>query len=269
MDYVETFSPMVNHSTIRLILAITTHFGWSILQLDVQIAFLHGSLIEEVYMKQPAGFLDSQYPTHVCKLNRSLYGLKQTPRAWFQCFSTHLEHLGFIASKADSFLFMYFHGSITIYLLIYVDDILVIGKSGSHITQLILDLGHQFFMKDLGPLHYFLGMEVVRTSTGLHLSQSKYILDLLTRMKMLDYKPLPTPAVGGRKLSSHDGDLLSDVSEYRSVVGALQYLTYTLPDIAFTVNQVCQFMHTPTTTHWAAVKWILRYLKSTSDHGLV
>ncbi|CAL8993966.1 unnamed protein product [Prunus brigantina] len=264
-----TFSPVVNHSTIRLILAIAVHFGWSIRQLDVQNAFLHGSLTEDVYMKQPVGFLDSQYPTHVCKLNRSLYGLKQAPRAWFQCFSTHLEHLGFVASKADSSLFMYFHGSITIYLLIYVDDILVTGNSESHITQLILDLGRQFSMKDLGPLHYFLGMEVVRTSTGLYLSQSKYILDLLTRTKMLDCKPLPTPAVGGRRLSLHDGDLLSDVSEYRSVVGALQYLTYTRPDIAFSVNQVCQFMHKPTTTHWAAVKRILRYLKSTSDHGLV
>ncbi|KAI5350022.1 hypothetical protein L3X38_002913 [Prunus dulcis] len=124
-------------------------------------------------------------------------------------------------------------------------------------------------MKDLGPLHYFLGMEAVWTSTGLHLSQSKYILDLLTRTKMLDCKPLPTPVVGGCRLSLHDGDALSDVSEYRSVIGALQYLTFTRPNIAFFVNQVCQFMHKPATTHWAVVERILCYLKSTSDDGLV
>ncbi|KAM1277315.1 hypothetical protein ACFX13_030432 [Malus domestica] len=269
LDYGETFSPVVTHSTIRLIIAMDVHFSWPIRQLDVQNAFLHGSISDEVYMKQPIGFVDPQYPTHVCKLRRSLYGLKQAPRAWFQCFSNHLEHLGFVASQADSSLFVYCHGLIRIYLLIYVDDILITGNNIQCINTLIKDMGSVFSMKDLGPLHYFLGMEVHRSSNGIHLSQSKYISDLLHRTNMVACKPVSTPAVSGKRLSLYDGEPLQDITKFRSVVGALQYLTFTRPDIAFSVNQVCQFMHQPTTTHWIAVKRILRYLKSTPDHGLV
>ncbi|KAM2975746.1 hypothetical protein FF1_001874 [Malus domestica] len=269
LDYSETFSPVVTHATIRLILAVALHYNWSIRQLDVQNAFLHGSLSEDVYMRQPQGFVDPHFPTHVCKLQRSLYGLKQAPRAWFQCFSNYLEELGFVASQADSSLFTYFDGTTIIYLLIYVDDILVTGNSSSQITKLIAQLGLMFSMKDLGPLHYFLGMEVTRTASGFHLAQDKYIKDLLKRTNMADCKPIHTPSSPGRRLFLHDGEPLSNATEFRSVVGALQYLLFTRPDIAFSVNQVCQFMHSPTTVHWAAVKRILCYLKGTHDHGLL
>ncbi|XP_062028867.1 uncharacterized mitochondrial protein AtMg00810-like [Rosa rugosa] len=123
-------------------------------------------------------------------------------------------------------------------------------------------------MKDLGNLHYFLGIEVQRSAAGLSLTQSKYALDLLRHTDMLDAKPYATPAVSGKRLSINDGDALSDPTAFRSVVGALQYLTITRPDIAFAVNQVCQFLHKPTTTHWVAVKRILRYIKKTHNHGL-
>ncbi|BBG99739.1 transposable element gene [Prunus dulcis] len=118
------------------------------------------------------------------------------------------------------------------------------------------------------PVHYFLGMEILRTPNGLSLTQSKYIKDLLTRTKMQDAKHISSPVASGRRLSLHDGAPLDDPSEYRSVVGALQYLTLTRPDIAFAVNHVCQFMHQPTSAHWVAVKRILRYLNGTSTHGL-
>ncbi|KAM1704686.1 hypothetical protein TB1_026177 [Malus domestica] len=220
-------------------------------------------------MRQPSGFVDPQFPSHVCRLQRSLYGLKQAPRAWFQCFSHHLEELGFQASMADSSLFIFFNGTTVIYLPIYVDDILVTGNNPSRISTLIQQLGQKFSMKDLGPLHYFWGMEITRTQTAMYLTQSKYILDLLKRTKMADAKPLSTPALPGRKLSLYEGEPLDDGTNFRSVVGALQYLLFTRPDIAFAVNQVCQYMHSPTTTHWAAVKRILRYLKATHDRGIV
>ncbi|CAL9003000.1 unnamed protein product [Prunus brigantina] len=268
LDYGETFSPVVNHSTIRLILALSVQFSWPVRQLDVQNAFLHGYLDEEVYMRQPVGFVDPTYPDHVCRLRHSLYGLKQAHRAWFHCFSSHLLRLGFIASQSDSSLFVYTQGSIHIYLLIYVDDILVTGSDPSRITTLISDLGRQFSMKDLGPANYFLGMELVRTPSGLSITQTKYVVDLLKRVNMHEAKPVPTPALSGRRLSISNGDPLPDPTEYRSTVGALQYLTLTRPDIAFAVNQVCQFMHQPTTAHWLAVKRILRYLNGTLTHGL-
>ncbi|KAM2637579.1 hypothetical protein EV1_022054 [Malus domestica] len=269
IDFCETFSPVVTHATIRLILSIALHFQWPISQLDVQNAFLHGTLNEEVYMRQPAGFVDPQFPSHVCRLRRSLYGLKQAPRAWFQCFSQKLEDLGFTASQADSSLFTYFDGSTIIYLLIYVDDILITGNNNAHLSQFITQLGTHFAMKDLGPLHYFLGMEVSRTPSAFYLTQSKYILELLQKTNMADAKPISTPVPSGKRLSLYDGEPLSDGSSFRSVVGALQYLLFTRPDIAYAVNQVCQFMHSPTTAHWAAVKRILRYLKGTHDHGLL
>ncbi|CAL8147678.1 unnamed protein product [Prunus armeniaca] len=244
-----------------------TMFSWHVRQLDVQNAFLHGYLDEEVYMRQPVGFVDPTYPDHVCRLRRSLYGLKQAPRAWFHCFSSHLLRLGFITSQSDSSLFVYTQGSIHIYLLIYVDNILVTGSDPSCITTLISNLGRQFSMKDLGPANYFLGMEFVRTPSGLSITQTKYVVDLLKRVNMHEAKPVPTPALSGRRLSISDGDPLPDPTEYRSTVGALQYLTLTRPDIAFVVNQVCQFMHHPTTAHWLAVKRILRYLNGTLTHG--
>ncbi|KAB2630690.1 hypothetical protein D8674_008209 [Pyrus ussuriensis x Pyrus communis] len=141
---------------------------------------------------------------------------------------------------------------------VYVDDILVTGNNPSHIDTLIKNLGLRFSMKNLGPVHYFFIMEVVRTSSGLFLSQHKYTTDLLHRTKMHGAKPVPTPAVNGRRLSLQDGDPLPDPTEYRSVVGALQYLTLTL----------CQFLHQPTSTHWAAVKRILHYLVGTPTQGL-
>ena len=123
-------------------------------------------------------------------------------------------------------------------------------------------------MKDLGLLHFFLGLEAIYSFGGLYLTQTKYTMDLLHRTKFQDVKPISSPAHTGQKLSLYDGDPLPDPTEYRSVVGALQYLTLTCLDIAFAVNQMCQFMHQPTTTHWIAVKRILHYLKSTPTHGL-
>jgi histone deacetylase 1/2 len=270
IDYEDTFSPVVKAATIRVVLSIAVSRGWTIRQLDVHNAFLHGLLEEDVYMKQPPGYEDNSRRNYVCKLDKALYGLKQAPRAWFSRLSKKLYALGFKGSKADTSLFYYSKRDIIMFMLIYVDDIIVVSSKQEAVAALLQDLHNDFPLKDLGDLHYFLGIEVAKTKHGIILTQEKYVNDLLKRANMADCKPVSTPLSTSEKLSIYEGDPLGpiDASRYRSIVGALQYLTLTRPDIAFSVNKVCQFLHAPTTVHWAAVKRILRYLKSCAKLGL-
>lgn len=261
IDYEDTFSLVVKIATICIILSIATSKGWSLRQLDVQNAFLHGYLEEEVYMQQPPGYEDPTKPNYVCKLDKVLYGLKQAPRAWYSRLSSKLVALGFQASKADTSLFFYSQGNIHMFVLVYVDDIIVASSSEQATKAFLQDLHDEFALKDLGELHYFLGIEVTKAKDGLILSQENYASDLLKKAGMSDCKPVATPLSTTEKLSLHEGTALgeNDSTKYRSIVGALQYLTLTRPDIAFPVNKVCQFLHSPTTIHWTAVKRILRY----------
>jgi hypothetical protein len=268
IDYTETFSPVIKPATIQLLLTLAMNFGSPIRQLDISNAFLHGYLSEEVYMEQPQGFVDKANSQLVCKLYKAIYGLKQAPKAWYTRLSQFLLDLGFIASLVDTYLFLHINGSIKLFILIYVDDIIVTGTHPHLISALISRMQQEFPVKDLGPLSYFLGIQVTRNSTGLHLCQSKYVAEILTPTHMADAKPATSPCTSGSKLSRFDGDLLLDFSAYRSLVGALQYSTLTGRDIAYSVNQLCQHLHHPTSVHWIAAKRVLRYLKSTSDHGL-
>lgn len=154
------------------------------------------------------------------------------------------------------------------FVLIYVDDTIVTGTDSQAISELIPSLQKEFALKDLGPLSYFLGIHATREANGLYLHQSKYILDLLHKSKMVGAKPCNTCCSSGSKLSIFDGSSLADPIEYRHIVRELQYCTLTCPDIAFSVNQLCQFMYSPIDRHWTAVKHVFRYLKAIVDHGL-
>ncbi|KAK0581318.1 hypothetical protein LWI29_012417 [Acer saccharum] len=267
VDYDETFSPVVKATTICLVIALSLSHNWSMRQLDVKNAFLHGHLKETVYMEQPLGFVDQSIPDHVCLLKKSLYGLKQAPRAWFDRLSQFLLHLGFTCSKADPSLFVYRSSTITVLLLIYVDDILVIGNNDGFISKLIDQLSTEFAIKDLGALRYFLGIEIKPFPGGIFLSQQKYIHDLLQRTQMLQSTQIATPMVLKDSFTKSDNEPV-DPFIFRSIVGALQYLTFTRPDIAHAVNRVCQFFSNPTQAHLKAAKRILRYLKGTQSFGL-
>ncbi|KAK1417226.1 hypothetical protein QVD17_26351 [Tagetes erecta] len=268
LDFNHTFSPVVKASTIRIVLSLAVINGWSLKQLDVDNAFLNGHISETIYMEQPPGFVDPKLPNHVCKLNKALYGLKQAPRAWFHRLSTFLLSYGFKCSRADPSLFIFLDGDSIMYLLVYVDDLILTGNKSTLLSNFTTRLHQEFAIKDLGSLNYFLGLEVMHTTKGLFLSQTKYANDILARAGLTDTKPVPTP-LSTSDTFTKEGTPYSDPTLYRSLVGALQYLTITRPDLSYAVNQACQHLHSPTEKHFQLVKRILRYVKGTISHGLV
>ncbi|GJU62433.1 ribonuclease H-like domain-containing protein [Tanacetum coccineum] len=199
--------------------ALTASRHWSIHQLNVKNAFLHGDLSETVYMHQPPGFQDYVHPDYVCLLQRSLYGLKQAPKAWFQRFASYITRDGFSHSRCDSSLFIYKQGTDTSYLLLYVDDIVLTTSSKILLQQIIRSLHQEFAMTDLGPLNYFLGISVTRDSSGLFLSLKKYAVEILDKAHMVNCNPSRTPIDTESKLGS-DGDPVSDPTLYRSLTDA-------------------------------------------------
>ena len=174
-------------------------------------------------------------------------------------------HIGFCASAADGNLFILRHGSSIVFLLLYVDDIIITGNKSSFVSSVIKLLGVDFDLKDLGLLHYFLGLQIDYTSSGLFVHQTKYASDLLRKFGMIDCKPCKTHSSPNSHLLPNDSPLLSDPTSYRSLVGALRYLTFTRPDLSFAVQQACQHMSTPTQNH---LKCILRYLQGTMHFGI-
>jgi hypothetical protein len=201
----------------------------------VKNAFLHDTLTETVFCCQPMGFVDPAHPDLVCRLHKSLYGLKQAPRAWYSRFATYLISLGFIEAKSDTSLFIFRRGPDTVYLLLYVDDIILTASSTELLRRTISTLQREFTM-DLEPLHHFLDITVERHPDGLFLHQRTYRLDMLKHAVMVDCKPCMTPVDLQTKLAGDSRPPIDDVSQFRSIVGALQYLTFTRPDIAYAVQ---------------------------------
>ncbi|KAJ6964061.1 hypothetical protein NC652_002364 [Populus alba x Populus x berolinensis] len=181
IDYSETFSSVIKQATVRVVFSIVVSYDWKIHQLDIHNAFLNGVLDEEVYMKEPPGFVDSVLPSHLCRLHKSLYGLKQALRAWYTHLNDFLSSIGFRASKVDTSLFIFPVGTDICYLQVYIDDILLTGRNSLLLQRLIQLLNSEFKLHDLGSIHYVLGIEVQPTGRGLMLRQHKYTLDILTR----------------------------------------------------------------------------------------
>ncbi|GJW66223.1 putative RNA-directed DNA polymerase [Tanacetum coccineum] len=196
-------------------------------------------------------------------------GSSKAPRAWFKRLSKALFDLGFKGSKTDPSLFIYSRGHTLLYILVYVDDIIITSNNNGTIDNIISQLGSAFALKDLAPLNYFLCIEIVPHVSGILLSQKKYILELLQSVGLSKCNLVSSPMVTSSSLSLDDSTAFSNPVKYRQVVGSLQYVTLSRPDTAFAVNKVCQYMHAPTENHWSAVKRILRYLHGMVEHGML
>jgi len=266
IDYDETFSPVVRFSSIRILLAFAVQKGMLVHQMDVVTAFLNGELSEEIYMQQPPGYVQLGQEDLVCKLKKSLYGLKQSSRCWNMTFREYMKSIGFKESSADSCIFIRKNNVLSI-VAIYVDDLILITETVEEMQQIKSSLASRFMMKDMGQLHYCLGINININEKGqqLQLCQKQYICKLLQRYGMTEAKPVSTPMDLNVKLVKEDGySKPVDPVNYQSMVGSLLYAAIgTRPDISYAVGKLSKFCAAPTEAHLTAVKRVLRYLKGT------
>jgi len=270
LDFLDTFAPVAKLTTLRLLLALVVAKNWNLKQLDVNNAFLHGDYLnEEVYMKLPPGFPIANR-NKVCKLQRSLYGLKQVGRQWYAKLSNFLKSHNYNIFTADHSLLLKHDGEKIIALLVYVDDIVLTGNNLAEINQITTLLHQHLCIKNLWDRTYFLGLEIARNNTGIHLSQRKYTLNLLTETGMLVCAPSLTPMAHTLRLTADKGERLNEekATSYRRLVRRLIYLTNTRPDIAYVVNHLSHFVSAPTNIHSQAALHVLKYLKASPGAGI-
>nr|GEU75231.1 ribonuclease H-like domain-containing protein [Tanacetum cinerariifolium] len=239
--------------------------NWKQAMCDEYKALINNKTWGQFYMHQPSGFTDSAHSDYVFLLQKSLYGLKQASRVWFQRFSSYAIRAGFYHSKTDSSLFIFHKGPDTAYLLLYVDDIILTASYTSFLQRIISSLHAEFAMTDLGPPNYFLGISATRTTSGIFLCQTKYATEILEQAHMLNCNPCRTPVDTEKKLGP-EGSPVTDPTLYRSLAGALQYLIFTRPDLSYAVQQLCLYMHDPREPHINAMKCCPATHRSTSGY---
>jgi transposase InsO family protein len=264
VDFTETFSPVVKWSTMRTVVSMAAMHGWPILHLDVKYAFLNGDLTERVYIFQPPGFIQPGAEDHICLLNKALYGLRQSPRQWNARLDAYLTALGLNQSHADPSLYTFIEGDLLLILIIYVDDLLIIGSHATKVRWLEAALSSEFKMSLLGPLAVYLGVSFFYEPAGILMSHTRYIQRCLNELGLTDCLPAAVPIDPSVKLSENmDSSFLSDPTYYHIIVGKALHLNNTRPDIVFAVGVVTRFTKAPREAHLEAAIHIMRYLKGT------
>ena len=262
-DYDEVFAPTAQQASLRLLLAIAAQQELEVDQLDVKTAFLNGDLQGEVYLRLP-----KELGGQLWRLQKALYGLKQAARAWHDKLHQVMCAIGFTPSLHDPCLLFQGVGSDRVYVLVHVDDALVVGKSGA-VKAAKRAIASKFAMKDLGAAKYYLGLEIRRASGEITLCQQHYAESVIKRFGMEDGNPKVTPLEVGLQLSKSDGDKLVSPTLFQEIIGSLMYLACdTRPDLSHSVSMLSRFMSAPTMRHLEASKRILRYLKGTVDYGI-
>ena len=277
IDYKETFSPVSKKDSLRIIMVIVAHYDLELHQMDVKTAFLNGDLEEEVYMDQPEGFTTPGKENLVCKLKKSIYGLKQASRQWYIKFNDTITSYGFVENTVDRCIYMKVSGSKFILSILYVDDILLATNDKSLLHDVKKFLSESFEMKDLGEASYVIGIEIYRDRKEglLGLSQQGYINKVLERFGMDKCSPGPVPIQKRDRFSTMQcpkNEMEHKAMEsipYASVVGSLMYAsTCTRPDISFAVGMLGRYQSNPGIDHWKAAKKVLRYLQGTKEFML-
>nr|GEW86430.1 putative ribonuclease H-like domain-containing protein [Tanacetum cinerariifolium] len=268
IDYKEFFSPLARIEAIRLFLAYASFMGFLVYQMDVNSAFLYGTIKEEVYVRQPPGFEDPEYPNKVYKVVKALYGLHQAPRAWYETLATYLLENGFQRGTIDQTLFIKKQQKDILLVQIYVDDI-IFGATNKTLCQSFEKLmKDKFQMSSMGELTFFLGLQVKQKKDGIFISQDKYVAQILRKFRLSEGKSTST-LIDTEKplLKDSDGEDV-DVHTYRSMIGSLMYLTSSTPDIMFAVCACARFQVTLKVSYLNAVKRIFIYLKGKPCLGL-
>ena len=278
IDYEETFSPVAMLKSIRILLSIAASLDYEIWQMDVKTAFLNGYLNEDIYMSQPDGFVETGQEQKVCKLLKSIYGLKQASRSWNLRFDEIIKTYGFEQNIDEPCVYKLINEQTVVFLVLYVDDILLIGNNVKVLTDVKNWLAEQFQMKDLGDASYVLGIQIIRDRKNrlLALSQASYIDKVLARFSMQNSKKGLLPSRHGISLSKQQCPKTPQEEEdmrripYASAVGSLMYaMLCTRPDICYAVGVVSRYQSNPGQEHWIAVKHVLKYLRRTRDYMLV
>eukprot|EP00253_Pinus_taeda_P014552 PITA_14552 len=238
IDYEETFALVTRYTSIRTVISLTAQMGWEIHQMDVKTAFLN-KVIEE-----------------------------EAPRAWYGRIDGYLQKMGFVKSDADPNLYYLVVENEPLILVLYVDD-LFLTRSSRFIKDCKKTLATEFNMKDLGQMHYFLGLEVWQQKGEIFLGQGRYATEILKRFRMQDCRPMATPMITNWKKIDASKDKDVDPTLYRQLIGSLMYLVNTRPEICYTVNTLSQFMVEPKRAHWATTKHVLRYIQGIVDYGIL
>ena len=276
-DYEEVFAPVARYSSIRSVLAIANQLDLEVHQMDVKTAFLNGDLENEIYMEQPEGYVDKNRPNMVCKLQKSLYGLKQSARCWNIAIDRFLKDSGYVQSSADPCIYSKSESkdgkkASLMIIALYVDDILLATNDVHMLKAEKAKLKQRFEMEDQGEVHYCLGMSIKRDRAArvLTINQKAYLENVLKRFGMYDCKAVSTPMEAGKRFERlADGENALDTREYQAAIGSLTYASIaTRPDLSAAVGVLSQFMANPGPEHWSGVKRVLRYIKGTLDQGL-
>ncbi|GKC73175.1 zinc finger, CCHC-type containing protein [Tanacetum coccineum] len=269
IDYFDTYAPVARITTIRLLLALAAIHNLVIHQMDVKTTFLNGDLDEEVYMKQPEGFVMPGNEHKVCKLVKSLYGLKQAPKQWHQKFDEVVLSSGFLLNQSDKCVYSKFDSSGKgVIICLYVDDMLIFGTDQNQVDKTKKFLSSKFSMKDMGEADVILGIKIKRENKGIVITQSHYIEKILKKFNREDCSPVSTPMDPVEKLKPNTGKPV-DQLEYSRAIGCLMYaMTSTRPDIAYAVGRLSRFTSNPSRQHWQAITRVFKYLKGTMNYGL-